>query len=102
MLFTDRTACPGTGCPLKTRCLRYRGITHGRFDSFVKAPYDPASGTCQAFDDLDARRPTESQIRTRAYFIWIAAGRPHGQADQHWAEARAELERAFESSLRPA
>ncbi|MGD9739358.1 MAG: DUF2934 domain-containing protein [Bauldia sp.] len=30
---------------------------------------------------------TEMMIRTRAYAIWEAAGRPDGQAEEHWLQA---------------
>ncbi|MBU6296782.1 MAG: DUF2934 domain-containing protein [Alphaproteobacteria bacterium] len=39
-------------------------------------------------------RTTESlhkQIELRAYAIWEEAGRPHGRADEHWAQAEAEI-----------
>lgn len=35
---------------------------------------------------------TTQQIRRRAYFLWEAAGRPHGRDDEFWAEALDELE----------
>ncbi|WP_313087142.1 DUF2934 domain-containing protein [Pseudomonas sp.] len=34
----------------------------------------------------------EQRVRERAYQIWEAKGRPDGQQEQHWAEAREELE----------
>lgn len=34
----------------------------------------------------------EQRIRERAYQIWEAKGRPEGQDDQHWSEAREETE----------
>jgi DUF2934 family protein len=30
----------------------------------------------------------EKRIRETAYFIWEREGRPEGQADRHWEEAR--------------
>ena len=33
----------------------------------------------------------EDKIRERAYLIWEREGRPHGQHDQHWNQARWEL-----------
>jgi len=38
----------------------------------------------------------EDQIRRRAHEIWEREGRQHGQHDQHWEQARAELEREAE------
>lgn len=34
---------------------------------------------------------TEEAIAARAYEIWEERGRPEGQAEAHWYEARAEL-----------
>ena len=36
----------------------------------------------------------DTKLRDRAYFIWERAGRPEGQAGQHWDAARAEAEAA--------
>ena len=33
----------------------------------------------------------ERRIRERAYEIWTANGRVHGQADQHWLAAEREI-----------
>jgi hypothetical protein len=33
----------------------------------------------------------QNQIRERAYEIWNAAGRLHGQAEQHWLAAEREI-----------
>lgn len=33
----------------------------------------------------------EERIRHRAYEIWESAGRPEGEHDAHWAQARAEI-----------
>jgi Protein of unknown function (DUF2934) len=34
----------------------------------------------------------ERRIRERAYQIWQREGEPHGRADEHWAQAEAEIE----------
>lgn len=34
---------------------------------------------------------THEEIATRAYFIYVRAGRPEGQEMQHWLEAEAQL-----------
>lgn len=34
---------------------------------------------------------TEELIRRRAYAIWEREGRPHGQHDEHWKRAHAEM-----------
>jgi hypothetical protein len=31
----------------------------------------------------------EQRIRERAYYLWLAAGRPHGAALLHWRQAEA-------------
>ena len=36
----------------------------------------------------------DQQIRERAYQIWEAAGRPEGEALEHWLQAEAEIGRA--------
>ncbi|MDE1937855.1 MAG: DUF2934 domain-containing protein [Alphaproteobacteria bacterium] len=58
----------------------------------VKRPSvnQPGSGT------MNARKAsiTESlrkQIELRAYALWEQAGRPHGCAEEHWAQAEAEI-----------
>jgi hypothetical protein len=33
----------------------------------------------------------EQQIRERAFHLWEAAGRPHGQSDRHWLAAEREV-----------
>ncbi len=30
----------------------------------------------------------EQRIRERAYYIWLAEGRPEGRADKHWQLAK--------------
>src|ERR1700754_399505 len=32
----------------------------------------------------------DEDLRLRAYYLWEAAGRPEGRADEHWAQARRE------------
>jgi DUF2934 family protein len=34
----------------------------------------------------------EKRVRERAYQIWQREGEPHGRADEHWAQAEAEIE----------
>jgi hypothetical protein len=36
-------------------------------------------------------RPSDDQIRARAYFLWEQAGRPGGDGLQFWLEAEREL-----------
>ena len=35
---------------------------------------------------------THKAIQERAYFLWLEAGRPEGQALLHWLQAEAEAE----------
>ncbi len=93
-------ACPGGSCPLKADCLRYRRVVHGRRSIFGAAPYDATTGTCAHFAPIDAARPTDDQIRERAYHLWLSSGRPDGHADANWSQARSELEASFLGELR--
>lgn len=34
----------------------------------------------------------EAQIRQRAYDLWVAEGKPTGQAERHWKMAREQLD----------
>jgi hypothetical protein len=36
-------------------------------------------------------RELQNEIRERAYHLWIADGRPHGDADAYWLKAEKEL-----------
>ena len=94
----DITMCPGGDCPLRQRCYRYRGIPEGRQDAFGAPPYDLASGTCDSFWAIAA--PDEKAIRTRAYYMWVARGRPDGSADAHWQAARTALDEEHHRLLR--
>jgi len=38
------------------------------------------------------KTPLEERIRHRAYELWEEAGRPPGQSEKYWQQARAELE----------
>lgn len=39
-------------------------------------------------------KPSEDQVRERAYQLWEQSGRPHGQELDHWLSAEAELKPA--------
>lgn len=99
MLY-DQCACDGGGCPLRMRCLRYRGERAGRQDFFGAPPFDPSTQRCEHLIDLATLDPTDEQIRTRAYGLWLAAGKPDGRADEHWLEAKRALESARDRALR--
>jgi hypothetical protein len=91
-MSNDFVMCFGDGCPLRARCVRARARTSGRQDYFVRAPYEAARDACEHFWDVSSLAPKEHEIRERAYMLWVAAGRPVGDADAHWRAARAELE----------
>jgi hypothetical protein len=97
----DMTMCPGQDCPLKNECYRFRGVVYGRFDAFGSPPYDRQKGSCEQFYDIARLKPTERQIRDKAYYQWLAAGRPEGQADAIWMAAHDELEKAMLAELTP-
>jgi hypothetical protein len=97
----DMTMCPGTECPLRDGCYRFRGVVEGRWDAFGAAPYDPVKGTCDKLWDIRRLRPTEEAIRDGAYYRWVAAGRPEGHADDHWRAAEDQLDKAWQARLRP-
>lgn len=90
--------CSAGDCPIRQRCYRYRGIPEGRQDWFVVPPFQPRAATCDSF--LEIAPPTEDAIRTRAYYVWLAAGRPEGTSDAHWEAARQSLEDAHRRALR--
>lgn len=97
----DITFCPGTDCPLRERCWRFRAARPARFDSFGSSPFDAATGACESFWDLAEVAPTAEAIRDRAYHRWVAEGRPEGRDEAHWTAAEAELQAAFTASLEP-
>jgi hypothetical protein len=39
-------------------------------------------------------RPTEEQIRKRAFELWEQAGKPEGREDEFWRQAERELQGA--------
>jgi Protein of unknown function (DUF2934) len=100
---SDITMCSGQGCPQRFECFRHRAVPVGfRQDWFEGTPRNPTTGECDAFWSLDRLRPGESEIRARAYALWKRAGRPDGQALQHWQQASDDLEAELQVRLRPA
>jgi hypothetical protein len=45
---------------------------------------------------------SEQHVRHRAYAIWEAKGRPHGDHLEHWRQAIREIEQAKEAPETPA
>ena len=43
----------------------------------------------------------EDQMRRRAYELWEADGRPHGQDQQYWFRAMAELAAEAAKTIKP-
>jgi hypothetical protein len=43
-------------------------------------------------------QPTDEQIRTRAYYLWEADGRPQSRDWDYWMKAKQQLEREFSAS----
>ena len=41
--------------------------------------------------------PSDDEIRTRSYLIWEREGCPEGKAEEHWLQAKAELDAEFEA-----
>ena len=70
----DVTMCPGGACPLRQRCYRYRAVPDGRQDAFGAVPFDEEAGACELFWDVARLAPLDEAIRTRAYYLWLAAG----------------------------
>lgn len=96
----DITMCPGDDCPLRDGCYRYLAVAAGRQDWFGATPYDRAAQRCAHFWDVAELMPTVEQVRDRAYFVWVARGRPEGEAESCWCEAERELTDAARSRLR--
>jgi len=44
---------------------------------------------------------TEEHVREAAYHIWNNAGRPEGQAEEHWFRALDELQAKTETKAAP-
>jgi hypothetical protein len=51
----------------------------------------PARKTTAPKSARPAKGALEERIKQRAYELWEAAGRPHGQDAEHWARAEREL-----------
>lgn len=43
----------------------------------------------------------DDQVRRRAYELWEADGQPHGQDQQYWFKALAELAAAAAAEIKP-
>lgn len=46
----------------------------------------------------EASRPTEAQIRERAYDLWEKAGRPENNSESYWLEAEKQLTKEAKGS----
>lgn len=43
-------------------------------------------------------KPSDDEIRTRAYLLWEREGCQHGKADEYWNRAKAEREAELEAA----
>jgi hypothetical protein len=60
-------------------------------------------GTEMSDTEQDNAAPSfEDVIRTRAYLMWEADGKPEGGADQYWHQARERIEAETHSAYPPA
>ena len=75
--------CPGTDCPLREDCCHHTQPAPPRA-AFGALPYDAATGACAYFS---SNVPGEAAVREAAYYLFLRAGRPGGQGDEHWDEA---------------
>jgi hypothetical protein len=93
----DVTMCPGRA-PAQVALLPLSRGADERQKWFV--PFDEEAAACALFWDVARLAPTDEAIRTRAYFLWLAAGRPHGTAEAHWYAAQAQLVAAAAALVR--
>lgn len=59
----DITFCPGVDCPLRDRCWRFRAERPARFDSFGHSPFNPTTGTCDAYWEVDDEASPDKPLR---------------------------------------
>ncbi|OKH28272.1 hypothetical protein NIES2101_43690 [Calothrix sp. HK-06] len=80
--------CSGQNCPIRQDCYRFTAKILGRQDFFGQVPYNFNINCCEFFM---SNRPTDTQIRLRAYEIWEKMGNPDGKSTEHWFQAETEL-----------
>ena len=56
---------------------------------------------CKLARSVSVRLPMDDQVRRRAYELWEADGRPHGQDQQYWFKALADLAAAAAATIKP-
>jgi hypothetical protein len=59
-------------------------------------------GRENAMPQENPTNPSEDEIRVRSYLIWEREGRPEGKSEEHWLQAKAELDAEFEVNWRAA
>ena len=96
----DMAMCEGLGCPLRDACYRFRAYPMGRQDWLGRSPYNGATGTCDAFRDIQELMPQQEDIAWKAYFLWQQEGCPDGQDEKHWLEAEAFCWKQFHEQIR--
>ncbi len=81
----DIAMCGGSVCHLRFNCYKHTGEILGRQDFMMSVPYNTETKSCDSFLDNNA------QIQERAYQIWLAQGKPKGDADANWQQAQQEI-----------
>ena len=74
---TNNRGTPPTTNPAAPRTTTPASVADRGSLASTRAPHRPA--------------PSEEQIRSRAYYLWIQAGQPEGDGVQFWLEAEREL-----------
>ncbi|HEY9701448.1 MAG TPA: DUF2934 domain-containing protein [Allocoleopsis sp.] len=76
------TYCYGENCPLREDCRRFPLPKIARRNTFTYTPYNPITQTCEHF--LQVYKPSQKDIETQAYYIWLREGCPSEKALDHW------------------
>ena len=65
----DLCACPGEGCPLREKCLRYREVERGE-TVFWHTPYKKETKSCDRYVDSETimKRKRDKVIDGTPYF----------------------------------
>ncbi|MCV0397219.1 MAG: DUF2934 domain-containing protein [Rhizobiaceae bacterium] len=82
--ISDRSSRDSSGSAGEAPMLHPSGYQEkaGPTPDYNPAPAPDASGT----------DPLEGKVRDRAYQLWEEAGRPDGDQEKHWHEARRQIE----------
>lgn len=83
-MASDICMCLDSECPFNENCLRYTATVYGRQDFFGSSPFSKLTGICTYYID---DRPSETDIKEKAYFMWQEAGCPIGNDVFFWKKA---------------